>query len=69
MHDRFDDIRLRLEQISEELGDLAIDLLREAVESGSGQRPREEKPITQARRAIDKATRHLASIPTVDRNS
>jgi phosphate uptake regulator len=62
MDDRLDDIRFRLEQIAEELGDVAIDLLREAVDAGAGRRPPEEKPISQARRAVDKAARHLASI-------
>ena len=62
MHDRFDDIRVRLEQISEELGDLAIDLLREAVDAGAGRKPPEEKPLAQARRAVDKAARHLESL-------
>jgi len=60
--ERLDDIRSRLEQISEELGDLAIDLLREAVEAGADRRPPQEKPISQARRAVEKAARHLESI-------
>lgn len=64
MEQRFEDIRVRLEQISEELGDLALDLLRRAVDDGAGQRPPEEKPLSQARRAVDKAARHLGSIPT-----
>jgi hypothetical protein len=66
VHDRLDDIRIRLEQISDELGDLTIDLLREAVDSGADRRPAEEKPMAQARRAVDKAARHLSSIAAVD---
>ncbi len=64
MEQRFDEIRARLEQISEELGDLAMELLREAVDEGAGRRPPEEKPLAQARRAVDKAAHHLGSIPS-----
>ncbi|HEY2811867.1 MAG TPA: hypothetical protein VGJ03_00240 [Acidimicrobiales bacterium] len=52
------DIRSRLEGIAEELADLALDLLREAVEQGSGTRPELEKRLTRARAAVEKAA-HL----------
>jgi len=58
--EQFDDIVSQLESISETLGERTFDLLREAVASKSGHRPSEEKTITQARRAIDKAI-HLLS--------
>ncbi len=52
------DLADRLEAISEELADLAIDELRAAVAEKSTRRPDAEKRITQARRAVEKAT-HL----------
>ena len=47
-------IRARLEAISEELADLALDRLREAV-AGDPAAPAEERRLTRARRAVDKA--------------
>jgi hypothetical protein len=61
--EQFDEIVSQLESISETLGERTFDLLREAVASGSGQRPAEEKTITQARRAIDKAIHLLSGLP------
>jgi hypothetical protein len=61
--EQFDEIVSQLESISETLGEMTFDLLREAVASGSGQRPAEEKTITQARRAIDKAIHLLSGLP------
>ena len=52
------DIRFRLEQIAEELGDLALDTLRAAVEAGATKSD-EEKRITRARHAVEKAARLL----------
>jgi hypothetical protein len=52
-------IRSRLEAISEELADLALDRLREAV-AGDGAAPAEERRLTRARRAVDKAAAILA---------
>jgi hypothetical protein len=57
MADR-DDIRIRLEGIAEELGDLALDILRTAVEAGATKSD-EEKRITRARNAVEKAARLL----------
>lgn len=56
--DRVDDVRSRLESISEELTDLAMDVLRQAIEAGAEARPPLEKALSQARRAVDKAA-HL----------
>lgn len=53
--ERYDDIVARLQGISEELGDLSISTLRDAIESGQTSRPAEEKVLSQARRAVDKA--------------
>jgi hypothetical protein len=53
-----DDIRSRLEAIAEELADLAIGVLREAVEQGADKRPDLEKRITRARTSVEKAA-HL----------
>jgi hypothetical protein len=55
-----EDLAERLAQLSEELGDLAFDRLREASSSaGRGDAQpamvAEEKRITRARRAVDKA--------------
>ncbi|HUQ64175.1 MAG TPA: hypothetical protein VM121_10510 [Acidimicrobiales bacterium] len=57
MSEQLDDIRSRLETISEELADLALVHLREAVdagEDGAGAAATERR-LTRARRSIDKA--------------
>jgi hypothetical protein len=51
----FDDIRQRLEGISEELADLAIQRLRESIDAGGTELPVDERRLTRARRAVDKA--------------
>jgi predicted ABC-type ATPase len=51
----FDDIRARLETISEELADLALVRLRESIDAGGHELPVDEKRLTRARRAVDKA--------------
>jgi len=51
----FDAVRARLEGISEELADLAIDRLRESIDAGGSELPVDERRLTRARRAIDKA--------------
>jgi hypothetical protein len=51
----FDDIRQRLEGISEELADLAIQRLRESIDAGGDELPVDERRLTRARRAVDKA--------------
>lgn len=50
-----EDVVARLGVISEELSDLAIDRLRESIESGDAEAAAEEKRITRARRSVDKA--------------
>jgi predicted ABC-type ATPase len=51
----FDDIRGRLEAIAEELADLAIVRLRESIDAGGHELPVDEKRLTRARRAVEKA--------------
>jgi len=51
----FDDIRGRLESIAEELADLAIVRLRESIDAGGNELPVDEKRLTRARRAVEKA--------------
>lgn len=55
MAGEFDDIRQRLEVISEELADLAIVRLRESIDAGGAELPVDERRLTRARRAVDKA--------------
>lgn len=62
MAGEFDDIRHRLEAISEELADLAIEHLRESIDAGGHELPVDEKRLTRARRAVDKAV-HLLQEP------
>jgi len=62
MAGEFDDIRIRLEAITEELADLAIIRLRESIDAGGQEIPVDEKRLTRARRAIEKAI-HLLQEP------
>ena len=59
MDDEFDDIRLRLEGIAEELADLAIVRLRASIDAGGHELPVDEKRLTRARRAVEKAVNIL----------
>lgn len=60
MAGEFDDIRQRLQAISDELGDLAIARLRDAIDAGGTELPVDEKRLNRARRAVDKAASILA---------
>jgi hypothetical protein len=51
----FDEIRGRLEAIAEELADLAIIRLRESIDAGGKELPVDERRLTRARRAVEKA--------------
>ena len=55
MAGEFDDIRSRLETIAEELADLAIVRLRESIDAGGTELPVDERRLTRARRAVEKA--------------
>jgi len=56
MAGEFDDIRVRLEAVSEELADLAIQRLRESIDAGGNELPVDERRMTRARRAVERAT-------------
>ena len=55
MPGEFDDIRARLERITEELTDLAISRLIDSIDAGGSEYPVDEKRLTRARRAVEKA--------------
>jgi predicted ABC-type ATPase len=55
MAGEFDEIKGRLEVIAEELADLAIIRLRESIDAGGHELPVDEKRLTRARRAVEKA--------------
>lgn len=54
------ELRDRLEVIAEDLADLAIDRLREAVAAGAKTAPADERRLTRARRSVEKAIALLA---------
>jgi hypothetical protein len=54
----YDNLADRLDAISEELDEVMFDQLREASAARGG-RPVDDKRLTQARRAIEKASRLL----------
>ncbi len=60
MAGEFQDIRSRLEAIAEELADLAIERLRESIDAGGRELPVDERRLTRARRAVEKAAAILA---------
>ena len=62
MAGEFDDIRRRLEGIAEELADLAIARLRDSIDAGGHELPVDEKRLTRARRAVEKAVHILSEV-------
>lgn len=60
MPGEFEEIRSRLDGIAEELADLAIARLRDSIDAGGTELPVDEKRITRARRAVEKASYLLA---------
>ena len=62
MAGEFAEIRARLEAISEELADLAIVRLRESIDAGGTELPVDERRLTRARRAVERAV-HLLDEP------
>jgi C4-dicarboxylate-specific signal transduction histidine kinase len=44
-----------IEQLTERLGDLAMEELRRAISSGAQKRPQAERQITKARNALERA--------------
>jgi hypothetical protein len=55
MAGEFDDIRARLEVISEELADLGMERLKESIDAGGEELPVDERRLARARRAVEKA--------------
>lgn len=55
MAGEFQDIKARLEGIADELGDLAIERLRSSIDAGGSELPVDERRLTRARRAVEKA--------------
>jgi hypothetical protein len=62
----FQDIRERLERIAEELADLAMERLRESIDAGGTELPVDERRLTRARRAVEKAAAILAEPDDAD---
>ncbi|MDQ1358242.1 MAG: hypothetical protein QOJ52_1985 [Acidimicrobiaceae bacterium] len=60
MAGEFQDIRRRLEDIAEELSNLAMERLRESIDAGGMELPVDERRLTRARRAVEKAAAILA---------
>lgn len=58
MSGEFDEIRGRLEGIADELADLAIVRLQESIDAGGNELPVDERRLSRARRAVEKAV-HL----------
>jgi len=52
----------RLDQIADELDDVAFERLREAVADGEVERPRSDKTLMQARRSIARAAHLLRTV-------
>jgi predicted PP-loop superfamily ATPase len=64
VEEKLEDIKNRLEQISEELGDIGMEALREALQAEvTATRPEIEKRLTRARRAVDKAAAIVSGGP------
>jgi hypothetical protein len=53
--ERREEIATRLDSIAEELAELAMDALRQAIDDGATARPDAERRLSQARRAVEKA--------------
>jgi hypothetical protein len=58
MAGEFEELRVRLESIAEELADLAMLRLRESIDAGGAELPVDERRLIRARRAVMKAA-HL----------
>lgn len=59
MAGEFEDIRIKLEAIGEELAELAIQRLQESIDAGGQELPVDERRLTRARRAVEKAVNLL----------
>ena len=59
MAGEFEELRVRLETIAEELADLAMLRLRESIDAGGTELPVDERRLSRARRAVMKAAHML----------
>ncbi len=69
MSDGAGELRATLESVAEQLADLAIDRLRQAVDASDADRTRlaaEERRLTRARRAVEKAAALLDDRASAD---
>jgi hypothetical protein len=66
MAGEFQDIRGRLEGIAEELADLALQRLRESIDAGGYELPVDERRLSRARRAVEKAVAILSEPDDAD---
>jgi hypothetical protein len=60
MAGEFQDIKRRLDAIAEELADLAIQRLRDSIDAGGTELPVDERRLSRARRAVEKAASILS---------
>jgi ElaB/YqjD/DUF883 family membrane-anchored ribosome-binding protein len=61
------DIMTRLEAIADELGEMTMNILTQAIQDGQTSRPQQEKSLSQARRSVEKALQQLGkSSPSSD---
>jgi hypothetical protein len=60
MAGEFQDIKGRLDAIAEELADLAIQRLRDSIDARGTALPLDERRLTRARRAVEKAAAILS---------
>ena len=65
VEEQLEEIRSRLVGISEELADLGISVLQEALDAngGNAKRPELEKRLSRARRSVDKAAAIVGQTP------
>jgi len=61
-----EELRDRLTSIADDLTELAINALRDAVEAGEDKRPDLEKQLTRARGAVEKAATILDAVTRAD---
>lgn len=72
MTESFESLAERLDEISEEIAEVALTELKAAVRRGEQKRPAAERTLSQARRAVEKAAhllRHLDSAATSEGGS
>jgi hypothetical protein len=60
MAGEFQDIKRRLDAIAEELAELVIQRLRDSIDAGGTELPVDERRLTRARRAVEKAAAILS---------